>query len=123
MLDLSPDWSISQVLPAPHAGAHVYMWPGEKRVLPLRARLGAGLTQGTERLKVFATTESTRFQWLTLPPVADDSTPRGSDTPTNPLETLFAALAHDPQRHSRGPTLVSDWMVWDAEAIIIRDTP
>jgi hypothetical protein len=68
-LDLQPDWGITQVYPSKSDKYSLPFEPGQKEILPLRASLPAGYTEGTDVVKVFATADSTSFRWLELPPL------------------------------------------------------
>ncbi|MGB7923285.1 MAG: caspase family protein [Pyrinomonadaceae bacterium] len=66
VLDLQPDWGISQVYPSGAA----YFEPldaGRELLLPLHAHLPHDFTKGIDIIKVFATTEASNFRWLELP--------------------------------------------------------
>ena len=72
--------------------------PGQEQLLPLRASLPEGYTEGTDILKVFATVGTTNFRWLELPsldqPPVKKSGTRGG--PSDPLEQLLASVAEEP---------------------------
>jgi hypothetical protein len=93
VLDLQPDWGISQIYPA-RSGAFETLDPGKEIMLPLRVTLPPGYESGTDVIKVFCTLEPTSFRWLELP--ALDQPPadlRG--VPANPLEELFLAVSSE----------------------------
>jgi hypothetical protein len=94
VLDLQPDWGITQIHPGEGEGAFFALDPGQVFVLPLEGQLPEGITDGTDLLKVFATLRTTDFRWLELAalnqPQTRDQVVRG--TPASPLEELFAAL-------------------------------
>jgi len=106
VLDLQPDWGITQVYPA-DAGAFETLEPGrELPPLRLRAALPADYTAGTDVIKVFATLGPTNFRWLELPPLDQPLPPkritRGGTA--NPLETLLAAVvATKPRTRNLAP--------------------
>lgn len=96
VLDMQPDWGISQVYPS---GIELFepLDPGQERIIPFRADLPAGYTEGKDMIKVFATIGTTNFHWLELPPL-DHPCTRSVSTrggPTNPLEELFASIAEE----------------------------
>jgi len=66
VLDLQPDWGISQVHPG--KGEKLFpLGPAESFDLPLQAQLPAGIEEGTDVLKVFATRRAADFRFLELP--------------------------------------------------------
>jgi hypothetical protein len=93
VLDLAPDWSITQIFPA-GAAAFEPLDPGGTFEFEFEALLANGRTEGLDTLKVFATQATTNFRWLQLPaldqpPVAD----RIQRSAINdPLEKLLASL-------------------------------
>jgi hypothetical protein len=93
VLDLQPDWGITQIYPG-GLGFYEPMDPGQELQLPLQASLADEYMRGTDVIKVFATIDATNFRWLELPPL--DSPFRRSSTtlkgPTNPLEHLLSAI-------------------------------
>ena len=96
VLDLQPDWGITQIYPS-GAGLFEPLDPKQEIILPLKASLPKGYTEGIDIIKVFATTSTTNFRWLELPPLdkpakrsLDEFTTRG---PADPLEELLASVA------------------------------
>jgi hypothetical protein len=105
VLDLLPGWGIQQVYPG-GAGFFEPLDPGQEIVLPLRASLRAGYTEGTDVLKVFATLGTTNFRWLELPaldqPIQRHVSTRGG--PGDLLEELLAAVvAQEPKTRDLEP--------------------
>ncbi|CAN5663869.1 hypothetical protein BH18ACI4_BH18ACI4_06640 [soil metagenome] len=104
VLDLQPDWGVSQVYPSvdPETGEakdYDLLEPGDDNALliPLKADLPEGYQQGTDIVKAIAAVEGTSFRWLELPsldqpPAATRALSRG---PSNPLEELMTAFASD----------------------------
>ncbi|HJQ69749.1 MAG TPA: caspase family protein [Blastocatellia bacterium] len=94
VMDLGPDWSVSQIYPS-GAGAFESVDPGQELpILRLQASLPSGYEQGTDVIKVFATVGTTNYQWLALPaldepPIAKKAT-RGA--PGSALDELLAAF-------------------------------
>jgi hypothetical protein len=106
VLDLQPDWGISQVYPAGAGDTFVEIDKGEEQLIPLQAGLPGGYTQGRDILKVFATLDAADFRWLELPaldkPIEKRAATRGG--PGNPLEALLAAVnAEQPQTRTLTP--------------------
>lgn len=96
VLDMRPDWGISQVYPS---GIEFFepLDPGHEIIISFRADLPAGYTEGKDVIKVFATIGTTNFHWLELPPL-DHPRTRSASTrsgPTNPLEKLFASISEE----------------------------
>jgi hypothetical protein len=92
ILDLQPNWGITQIYPA-GAGSFEPFDSGHYIDLPLKASLSKDYLDGTDTLKVFATKGTTNFRWLELPPL-DQPASRGVQTReiTNPLEKLLSAF-------------------------------
>ncbi len=98
VLDMQPDWGVSQVFPSGPGDYFVEFEPGQEIVIPLQAGLPGGYEEGRDVVKVFATVSTTNFRWLELP--ALDQPPRRSAAlrdkgPSNPLEQLAAAFTAD----------------------------
>lgn len=96
VLDMQPDWGISQVHP-PGSGLFEALDPGKDIIIPLHANLPAEYKEGKDTLKVFATIGTTNFRWLELPPL-DNPCTRSAITrggPTNPLEEFFASITEE----------------------------
>jgi len=99
VLDLQPDWGIKQIYPS-GAGAFESLDPDQEVLLPFRAALPDGYTEGTDVIKVLATVETPNFRWLELPPLdklprLDEPISRSAtlpDEPENPLEELMATV-------------------------------
>ena len=109
VLDLQPDWGISQVFPARQGDWFVQLEPGREQLLSLRATLPAGYVEGLDVLKVFATVGAANFGRLELPAIDQPAT-RGAAKRTsatqgkpNPLEDLMDAISgpQPPPRASR----------------------
>lgn len=104
VLDLQPDWGISQVYPSvnPETGEskdYELLEPGDENALmiPLGTDLPQGYQQGTDVIKAIASVEGTSFRWLELPPLdqAPVATRAVTRSPANPLEELMTAFASD----------------------------
>jgi len=68
VLDLQPDWGISQVHPIPPSW-FIELEKGCEEVVPLHAYLPDGYPAGRDILKVFASLSTPHFRWLELPPL------------------------------------------------------
>jgi hypothetical protein len=98
VLDIQPDWGVSQVFPSGHGDYFVEFGPGQEIVIPLKAALPGGYEQGKDVLKVFATVSTTNFRWLELPALDHPLTRSAGLSkkgPANPLEDLAAAFTAD----------------------------
>jgi len=97
VLDLQPDWGITQVYPA-RAGLFEPLDPGREIVLPLQGSLPEDYQEGTDVVKVLATLDTPNFRWLELPsldkPIQPKSALRGVGPP-GPLDQLLAAVIED----------------------------
>ena len=95
VLDLQPDWGISQVFPSTEGKFFEPLDGGDKLDIPFRTYLPPGYAEGVDVLKVFATVGAANFRWLELPPL--DSPPartwRSYAKPSNALEQLLAILS------------------------------
>jgi hypothetical protein len=96
ILDLQPDWGITQIFPA-RAGSSHLLQPGKSVELKFGAQLPEGYSENTDILKVFATQKTTNFRWLELPvldqpPEPMPATLRAID---DPLELLIAAFTDE----------------------------
>jgi hypothetical protein len=94
VLNLAPDYSITQLLPEKGSFTLLPLDPDEEHEVNLTGWLPQDYEEGKDILKVFATHGATSFRWLELPPLerpALMSYPRIG--PRNPLEQLFARLA------------------------------
>lgn len=105
VLDLQPDWGISQIHPS---GSELFepLDPGQERVLPLHAYLPERYMEGTDVIKVFATIGTTNFRWLELPSL-DQPISRSAGlrrAPKDSLEELLAAVLEDkPKKRNLDP--------------------
>jgi hypothetical protein len=69
VLDLQPDWGITQIYPS-EGGANLFTLDcGDSFDLPFNAQLPDGIEEGTVVLKVFATFAAADFHCLELPPL------------------------------------------------------
>jgi len=77
VLDLQPDWEITQILPE-DGGANLFPLDARRSFdLPFQAQLPDGIAEGTHLLKVFAVFGPADFRWLELPPLAPPRTRGG----------------------------------------------
>lgn len=96
VLDLRPNWSISQLYPA---GAAFYepLDPGRSIELPLRASLPQGYDEGRDVLKVMGTVGPSNFRWLELPALDEPDKGRTGwrGSPASLLDEFLAAFMND----------------------------
>jgi hypothetical protein len=94
VLDLGPDWSITQIFPA-GAAAFEPLDPEGTFEFEFEAFLPDDRVEGLDILKVFATQATTNFRWLQLPPLdqppTQDAILRAAIN--DPLEKLLASIA------------------------------
>lgn len=92
VLDLQPDWGISQLYPS-DAAAFLPLDPQRELMRIFKAGLPPGCTAGTDVIKVFATVGTTNFRWLQLPALDQPRAIKrsGLTRPQNGLEALLAA--------------------------------
>lgn len=96
VLDLTPDWSITQIYPQPEDSYFMPFGPGHQEVLKLQAYLPEGYTEAVDTLKVFATVGSANFRWLELPALDQPYRSKNTlDTCMNSLDQLLAGLASE----------------------------
>jgi len=126
VLDLQPDWGITQVYPSGGAAFEV-LESGGHLMLPLKAHLPAGYQAAMDVVKVFATIRTTDFRWLTLPTLDNPirrGTERGLFSPRNELETLFFTLMEETGPKTRTvsitPPANSEWTTTQVEIQVVR---
>ena len=125
VLDLQPDWGISQLYPTEESGDFIPLDGGKDIWIPARFYLPDDLTEGTDVLKVFATVGPANFRRLELP--ALDKQPRSASTrglrgvPRNQLEQLMAQIGANTAttRNARPVVEASDeWVVADVSVTV-----
>jgi hypothetical protein len=95
VLDLQPDWGITQIYPT-GAAAIEPLDPGAKIELPIRMTLPDTYQDGIDTFKVLATIDATDFRWLELPRL-DQPMPKKRNhlSKHTLLELLLASVAED----------------------------
>ena len=98
VLDLQPDWGISQVYPEPPL-TFMELESGCEELVPLRAGLPDDYKKGRDILKVFASLTSANFRWLELPSL-DRGERRAKNNTRQPsgLDLLLDAISDDKPR-------------------------
>jgi hypothetical protein len=98
VLDLQPDWGISQVHPEPPS-TFVELEAGCEEVVPLRAGLPDDYEVGRDILKVFASLNSANFRWLELPSLdCGDRSPKNNTRQPSGLDLLLDAISDEKPR-------------------------
>jgi hypothetical protein len=129
VLDLQPDWGVSQIYPASPGANFIPIDPGHDELFYLQVDLPSGYKEGKDVIKVFATLDQTNFRWLELPaldqPVIRRAVTRGGGggEPTNPLEQLMAAITKDkPVTRNLNPSATpsNEWTTAHMEVKIYR---
>jgi hypothetical protein len=122
VLNLQPDWGVTQIYPA---GAALFesLDVGQEITLPLCAALPAGCVEGTDVIKVFATVGAPNFRWLELPALGEPTEPvsgtRGA--PTDPLEQLLLAASAGTTRNLKPAAYASGGWVTRQLEIYVRE--
>lgn len=120
VLDLQPDWAISQIYPA-RSGTYESLDPGRELILPLHVSLPDDYESGTDIVKVFATLDTTSFRCLELPaldqPDTKNQLTRGK--PGNALESFLMSFA-SPQSSRAVAVDVCATMEWVAHQVEIE---
>ena len=129
ILDLQPDWGVSQIYPSGTGAYFIPIDPGHEELFPLQVDLPSDYKEGKDVIKVFATLDHTNFRWLELPvldqPVIRREITRGGGAgePTNTLEQLMAAITKDRPvtRHiNSSATPSNEWTTANMEIKIYR---
>lgn len=109
VLDLQPDWGITQIFPK---AKDVDFWPLDPRqtvTVQICGSLPEGLSEGTDTIKFLATLGSTSFRWLEMPALARQA-----------QETSLAVTPHA-KRHMAVSIFASrEWTVEKLEILVRR---
>lgn len=126
VLDLGPDWSITQIYPSRQDAPSMTFDPGQEILLPLHTYLPEGYTDALDVLKVFATVGSTDFRWLELSALDQPHISKNARSgPGNRLEQLLAVLAAEETRLRQvNPAIYSigEWMTAQVE-VHVQQSP
>ncbi|HEU4710815.1 MAG TPA: caspase family protein [Pyrinomonadaceae bacterium] len=114
VLDIQPDWGISQIYPS-RAAAFESLDPGQEFKLPMRVRLPEGYSEGIDMIKVLATKETTSFRWLELP--AMEVAAKRSGTA---LQDLYATMASEEAITRQVEVLAGPDLEWSAHQVEIE---
>jgi hypothetical protein len=107
VLDLQPDWGITQIHPFGAGDLFDTLDPGQERTIPLQTSLPNGVAIGRDILKVFATAGAADFHWLELPALDQPQDRSGSVKGVgDPLDDLLAAIgAEQPPTRTVAPAV------------------
>ena len=96
ILDLGPDWSVTQIFPA-GAAAFESLDPQATFAFEFETYLSNGNVEGADTLNVFATQSTTNFRWLQLPALDQPpiEQPIKRSLIRDPLEQLTASLTDE----------------------------
>lgn len=118
VLDLQPDWAISQIYPA-RSGSYEVIDPGRELILPLHLTLPEGYEAATDIIKVFATIDTTSFRSLELSALDKPAMQRSSLGSGNALEA-FLANFDSPQSIRAATVDVCATMEWATHQVEIE---
>jgi Caspase domain len=125
VLDLQPDWGITQFYPWEERGDFIPVDPGKDDWVAGEFYLPGTLMEGTDVLKAFATVGPANFRWLELPALNQlrrDASTRGLRSgPRNPLEQLLAEIGAEAttMRNATPPIEASDeWVVAEVSVTV-----
>ena len=112
VLNLQPDWGISQIYP--RGAAFEPVDPGKGFKLPMKVKLPSGYEKGTDVIKVFATIETTSFRWFELPALL--AAPRSGAA----LQKYLSAFASDKSISRHVEVLASPELEWTVRQVEIE---
>ena len=99
ILDLQPDWGVSQIYPSGTGAYSIPIDPGHEELFPLQVDLPSDYKEGKDVIKVFAALDKTNFRWLELPSLDQAFLDRQYETrfkqrrfSLNTLETFMANM-------------------------------
>jgi len=120
ILDLQPNWEISQAYPA-RGAAFELLDPGRELLLPVEMTLPEGCKKGTDILKIFVTIEPTSFRWLELPALDQpEFVDNVRGVPVNDLETLLSAFSPFGVQTRKATIPASTTILWTAHQFEIE---
>lgn len=123
VLDLQPDWGISQVHPEPPL-LFQELEAGCEELVTLRAGLPDDYAEGRDILKVFASLDSANFRWLVLPALdIGNHTPKSPDRQPSGLDLLLDALSDErPKMRNLSPAAYPSrgWTTTQIEINVVR---
>ena len=124
VLDLQPDWGVTQAYPRSSDSYFMPIDPGKSEDIPLKVSLPQGYKGGKDIIKVFATVGPTNFRWLELPvldqPISTKGGTRSIRGANNPLEELMAKMAEDIPKTRNVDTVPSASYEWTTSQIELK---
>jgi predicted phosphodiesterase len=125
VLDLQPDWGISQVYPPPGGEEerdYELLEPGEENALliPVQTALPDGYQSGTDIIKAIAAVDGMSFRWLELPALDQPVTRAITKGPSNPLEELMAAFGSEELTRAIIPLTTAKAKSWGTAEVEIK---
>jgi hypothetical protein len=120
ILDLQPDYGISQVYPESPASFES-LDPGQDILLPLCTSLPDGYSEGEDLLKFFLTIGPTDFRWLQIPPLDKPLPSRAlTRTSNDPLQAVINSLIPLELRKRNLKTAVDPGMQWWTGSVALK---
>lgn len=113
VLDLASDWSIEKIFPGMSAD-FVTIEAGKKEVVALSTS-----SVGQDTVKAFASVGAANFRWLELPTLDKQLATRSFRSPTNPLETLLAAIDQEQPKTRKLSVAASPSREWTTKQIYL----
>jgi predicted phosphodiesterase len=93
IMDLQPDWGISQAFPTPDKEYDLLESGADNALLlPMGAQLPEDYQEGVDVLKIFATVEGTSFHWLEMPALDQPPPANKRNIAGDALEQLMTAF-------------------------------
>ena len=128
IIDLSPDWSISQIYPDPDVKEYELLETGNDAALffEMETWLPENYAEGTDTLKVFANVEGTSFRWLELDGLdKGERSVRSFDVPKDALEALMSNFSAPNMRNMKPVVNLSspggrNWTTAQVEVVVRR---
>jgi hypothetical protein len=123
VLDLQPDWGISQIYPA-RGGAFETLDPGKGLLLPLKVTLPPGYESGNDIIKVFGAIETSSFRWLELPvldqPESGNGARRAAANSFAKMISTFPAANSSSRTVTVPETRESEWVTHQVEIQVVK---
>jgi len=120
VLDLQPDWGITQMYPQ-RAGEFEPIEARGELVLPIQFTLPSDYKSGTDVIKVFATVEPTSFRWLELPSLDQGGVTNSlRGVPGKEIEEFLLAINQIDSSTRTGKVPSSSSALWAARQVEIE---
>jgi hypothetical protein len=118
LLELAPDWQISQVYPDGAADSYTYA-PGESDILEFELFVAGDEDEESSFYKLFATLKGTSFRMLELPSL-DAPMSRGARMPGNELEELLSQVVETAPKSRAGRLRTAAGREWTTAQVELR---